>query len=615
MLAKLRQCPSMFATTPDGLSVMAKLSDSAEELAMYVAATDGRCYHSLFGETELNEVKVQLNREAGWSQFFDIVRNAFNNSCVTTLVPSEDFIYVLCYTPDCKSVKEAVCFTVKKTNEDVLPLIVKGLVDVDHLYTHPKERERELIRLVEEVEQARIEAEQLDNEVRVLEESQLWQKEYDAVNMRRIAEYRKSLAELASNTEPQVHGDAQFKDISGLELCANQACVCRRKRSHLSFESVKCKDYDKELLRLIKSRWITTEAMRANTPPNSVIIPYTQSELQERLGKLTDPKHKIVWDALDSLDEWSYNVFDVQVAMAGNHFSSLAYQENGGSLLVTMYALLMKYQFLHKFNVDEHVALNWLCRVEDGYHCNPYHNSMHAADVVHITHYILSKGGLVERCKLSDIQVFAALFAAAIHDYGHPGVNNNFHISIQTYDAVLYNDRSVLENTHVSSVFKFMENPQYDILIGFPEEQRREIRDTVIEMVLATDMSLHTKYLNEFKCRLRERPPFTSRRDQNLALSMALKMADISNCGRSLDVYLNWSAKVSDEFFMQGDRERCLGLPCSPFMDRMNPTRAQGQSSFMNYVFLPFYETMAEFLPNMHFAVKQGEACRAYWET
>uniref|UniRef100_A0A0A9WWX1 Calcium/calmodulin-dependent 3',5'-cyclic nucleotide phosphodiesterase 1A n=1 Tax=Lygus hesperus TaxID=30085 RepID=A0A0A9WWX1_LYGHE len=105
--------------------------------------------------------------------------------------------------------------------------------------------------------------------------------------------------------------------------------------------------------------------------------------------------------------------------------------------------------------------------VEAGYHANPYHNLIHAADVAHTTHYILSQGGLAERCGLSEVQVFAALFAAAIHDFDHPGINNNFLVKTNSHLATLYNDHSVLENLHVSSVFELMKNPVFDILASF----------------------------------------------------------------------------------------------------------------------------------------------------
>jgi len=95
---------------------------------------------------------------------------------------------------------------------------------------------------------------------------------------------------------------------------------------------------------------------------------------------------------------------------------------------------------------------------------------------------------------------------------------------------------------------------------------------------------------------------------------MALKMADISNCGRPTDLYLRWAAKIADEFYMQGDKERSLALSISPFMDRNQPAMAKGQISFMNYIVVPLFDCIAEFLPDMHFAVDFTEQNKSYWQ-
>ena len=56
-----------------------------------------------------------------------------------------------------------------------------------------------------------------------------------------------------------------------------------------------------------------------------------------------------------------------------------------------------QYGFMRKFNIDEKKMINWLSMIEAGYHPNPYHNSMHAADVLQVSHYILLKGRMIEK--------------------------------------------------------------------------------------------------------------------------------------------------------------------------------------------------------------------------
>ena len=49
---------------------------------------------------------------------------------------------------------------------------------------------------------------------------------------------------------------------------------------------------------------------------------------------------------------------------------------------------------------------------------------------------------------------FAAVLAAAVHDYAHPGLSNPFLIATRAETAVLYNDQSVLEMYHVSGAWR-----------------------------------------------------------------------------------------------------------------------------------------------------------------
>ena len=55
---------------------------------------------------------------------------------------------------------------------------------------------------------------------------------------------------------------------------------------------------------------------------------------------------------------------------------------------------------------------------------------------------------------MSDLEIFSLLFSAIIHDYNHSGTTNNFHVQSTSDLAVIYNDKSVLENHHVAAFFR-----------------------------------------------------------------------------------------------------------------------------------------------------------------
>ena len=62
--------------------------------------------------------------------------------------------------------------------------------------------------------------------------------------------------------------------------------------------------------------------------------------------------------------------------------------------------------------------------------------------------------------------------------------------------ALLYNDKSVLENHHVSYLFRVMKDfPESNILGNLSRDDFMEFRQLVVDMILATDMSFHFSQL------------------------------------------------------------------------------------------------------------------------
>ena len=76
--------------------------------------------------------------------------------------------------------------------------------------------------------------------------------------------------------------------------------------------------------------------------------------------------------------------------------------------------------------------------------------------------------------------------------------------------AVLYNDRSVLENHHAAAAWNlFLSNPNYNFLSGLDQAEFKRFRYLVIEAILATDLKRHFEILAEFnaKVRIKNRGP------------------------------------------------------------------------------------------------------------
>jgi hypothetical protein len=125
------------------------------------------------------------------------------------------------------------------------------------------------------------------------------------------------------------------------------------------------------------------------------------------------------------------------------------------------------------------------------------HNSIHAADVLHGINYLctLPKAQGI----FTDLELLSIYIAASIHDYDHPGFNNNFLISTGDKRAMLYNDKSVLENHHCASAFQLLLRPNNNFISRLDIQQYKLLRSILVDMVLATDLAHHFDLLTAFK--------------------------------------------------------------------------------------------------------------------
>jgi high affinity cGMP-specific 3',5'-cyclic phosphodiesterase 9 len=96
----------------------------------------------------------------------------------------------------------------------------------------------------------------------------------------------------------------------------------------------------------------------------------------------------------------------------------------------------------------------------------------------------------------------AMLLACFCHDYEHPGYNNLFMTMTNSELAIRYNDKSVLENHHVAATFNLLQRKENNIFSEFSTETYKETRETMITLVIATDMAYHFNDQGKLKNRL-----------------------------------------------------------------------------------------------------------------
>lgn len=203
----------------------------------------------------------------------------------------------------------------------------------------------------------------------------------------------------------------------------------------------------------------------------------------------------------------------------------------------------------------------------------------------------------------------AALVAASVHDVDHPGRTNSFLCNAGSELAILYNDTAVLESHHAalafqltvrdskSNIFKNIDRSVAavggDILLYsatggvrvtdrrtvlirsvsssssmLPTDGRnqfRTLRQAIIDMVLATEMTRHFEHVNKFVNSINK--PMAAIEETSSSVSVSgLDSTPPSESTFAGPLSANDSAKVSLESTqVQFDKSYRENLPCSNF--------------------------------------------------
>ncbi|XP_030051152.1 3',5'-cyclic-AMP phosphodiesterase 4A [Microcaecilia unicolor] len=306
-----------------------------------------------------------------------------------------------------------------------------------------------------------------------------------------------------------------------------------------------------------------------------------------RFGVKTDQEEALGME-LENLNKWGLNTFRVAECSSNRPLSCI------------MYTIFQERELPKTFKIPIDTLITYTMTLEDHYHADvAYHNSLHAADVTQSTHALLSTPAL--DAVFTDLEILAAIFAAAIHDVDHPGVSNQFLINTNSELALMYNDESVLENHHLAVGFKLLQEENCDIFQNLSKRQRQTLRKMVIDMVLATDMSKHMSLLADLKTMVETKKVTSSGvllldnyTDRMQVLRNMVHCADLSNPTKPLELYRQWTDRIMEEFFRQGDKERERGMEISPMCDKHTASVEKSQVGFIDYIVHPLWETWAD---------------------
>jgi len=157
----------------------------------------------------------------------------------------------------------------------------------------------------------------------------------------------------------------------------------------------------------------------------------------------------------------------------------------------------------------------------------------------------------------------------------------------------------------LQSLFTLAEKPGCKIFNRLTKQTYQEIRKICIDAILHTDTAFHFKMIKEVQmiyemnseifdsCLIEDWPSedalvcFRAPESRKLLVKLFLHVADLSNPMKPFRICRLWAYQVQEEFFLQGDKEKSLGIPVHALNDRDKVNKAYAQISFIEFLVSP----------------------------
>lgn len=318
---------------------------------------------------------------------------------------------------------------------------------------------------------------------------------------------------------------------------------------------------------------------------------------------------------LQTVDLWCWDAFKLRDYSWGRELPILTIK------------LFERTGVMQRLGIDQSKLLRFVDKVSASYRNNPYHNHTHAADVLQSMHKILI-GGHIYPTLIDDVDLVACYVAAIIHDVDHSGFTNEFLVETTHSYAMMHNDRSPHENHHLFLAWTLLNEDEYNFLQSVDAAVKFRVRQTVIDLVLATDMKTHLSLMNQFgflfvkqdaKIDLFKSSGFDlhglNDEQRALLLKLVMKLADLGHMYADSEVHKRWVHALEEEYFKQGDVERSLGLKISPLMDRRIGGITRSQTGFFEVIALPLVRSFVRVVPACFPIRTAMERNYKYWQT
>ncbi len=271
---------------------------------------------------------------------------------------------------------------------------------------------------------------------------------------------------------------------------------------------------------------------------------------------------------------------------------------------------------LSDIQINTRTLCSFIREAEKHYHENPFHNFYHITCVTHFSYMLIRASKGIELLNSNMYYIFSIMLSAVVHDIDHPGNSNLYEINSKSELALLYNEQSVLENHHCSMAFRIMRVHNADILGDLPPNAYKDVKKTIVNCILATDMSVHFELIDLVKKKVAAGWDLQDSNDIFFFCRIILHASDLSNPVRPFHLAKLWAGRICEEFNNQVENEKRLNLPVLGFMITPDEkTLCKNEIGFASFVVAPMWRNLELLFPDFSHLVVQLNSNLDEWKT
>lgn len=262
-----------------------------------------------------------------------------------------------------------------------------------------------------------------------------------------------------------------------------------------------------------------------------------------------------------------------------------------------------------QFKINNAKLIRFLLNVHDFHKKGQYHSWKRAIECVQFVYYLLATTEL--NVMIPPLEILAVVVAAICHDVDHYDFDDESRSEIAL--SVLYRNRPIMEMHHCEQTINIISQAEQNIFENVEPEQQAILWQTIISLILGTDMAKHFELVNKYSALVYPQNMLNLQIPAHKLLleQMIIKMGDASAACRLFQINDRWSRTAYKSSLPEEER-KAIGQ--NRFKDDVFLLIAEQQVGFINIISRPILRGLVEVAKSAKPALDQMEGNLNEWK-